>query len=590
MKKLITILFLLGLSFNFQHSVAEAKSVKKSKSSQKKMSLAYEKVWFANLSSKKQALYLKTMEKLTLKLTRSGVASLESSYLKFFIDQAEAANRINNGFIFDGANDAADYDAFLESLNLGVVDPGCTPPEQACAPYTGMICGGGQAKLACSNDSTPTCVSRGSRDCLQGTLAGCASSSTEYCTTLNRVMRRGTQGVNAYCTAGSRVGLNFCKQALAALNNGDVPLPPNADNPPTGADCEEMTRRLAEAKDNNRSAELGAEETGASNNNFWRNMTGFAQQACGHQTVTSTTNIVGICNVQNMAPDGNLTSSSVQTFTKDSDADGFQSCLDAKISAASSRTVRANIRNVYSRSGAECTMTVTAPITDSSGNSVNQELELSELMSLAGKIRTGTRLGETDENKFRAATGMTSVQFQRTFCNSGNHENFKRNLRQTTIVPTNIIGEGSIANLFRGQAAVARAKVARCLSNLKSQEDTGCRIYTINDSNMLRCASSSQPILAYNKQSRKCSLVVGFDRRTTGNVNGSPTRATTLTIRTPNSEQEQNIRSESFFARDHELKTYRCDGDRAENRSCYMVPPADDPAQAGEAEAREVEL
>ena len=156
----------LGISLN----QGEAKP-----SSSKYNKLVYEGVWFSQLSPKHQRLYLKTVAGLVMKLSSSKVAQLDASFMGYLIPSLEAAGRINNGFIFDGSNDRLDFKRFLDSVNLpgSPLDPGCTPPNQMCAPYLGMSCLDGTARLVCSPNSTPTCAARGSLECLRTTLAGC---------------------------------------------------------------------------------------------------------------------------------------------------------------------------------------------------------------------------------------------------------------------------------------------------------------------------------------------------------------------------------------------------------------------------------
>ena len=263
--------------------------------------LVYEGVWFSQLSQKHQRLYLKTVAGLVMKLSSSKVAQLDASFMGYLIPSLEAAGRINNGFIFDGSNDRLDFMRFLDSVNLpgSPLDPGCTPPNQMCAPYLGMSCLDGTARLVCSPNSTPTCAARGSLECLRTTLAGCGLDergrpqggglrASPFCQKLDEIMKRGTQGVRAHCSQGVRASAAYCRQAVARLDG--VEAPPREVQKPTGADCEQMIRELAQSRDQ----APGYRKRGTKNNDFWRNMTGFAQQVCGN-SYTRTSKMMGTC-------------------------------------------------------------------------------------------------------------------------------------------------------------------------------------------------------------------------------------------------------------------------------------------------------
>lgn len=641
MKKLllsiIVCVFSLGL-FSPQVS-AKSNGYKKNKYS----NLVYEGVWFSQLTENQQMVYLKTIERLTMQLTRTGVANLDSSFLQYFLPYANAAKRINNGFIFDGANDGIDYDSFLNGLNVlgSPIDPGCSGRDQVCAPYLGMVCSGGTAKLACSPDSTPTCASRGSLDCLRTALSNCGMnekgqaksgqslSSTEYCKTLDRVMRRGTENVEAHCSSGSRSAASYCRQAVARLQGKEIPDSPKKAKPPTGADCEKMIRTLGNTRDSGSGRHKG--DTGAKNNSFWRNMTGFAQQACG-KTVSSTMNVVGICDVGNMqAPGGGLERPKVNSYLKSKDAKGFQSCVDEKERrilqqrddrlaelglkvtsrmSADKRNRYHSVKNLFqkeidsmkrsSAASGSCSISEKVAITDDKGQKVVSELELKSVMPLAAKIRNNDDLSTEETNRFIAATGMSPNGFRTAFCQPTDFSSFKKALQRGLSANAKVSGEGSIANLFQGQARVAHYKMSRCLGSLKSnsgKDGAGCRLHVVEDFNTLRCASDNFPILAVNRKSKRCVLVTGLNRRVTSrNEKGRATaQEVRLNIRTPSGTSEMKVQSEGSFAKENQLQEYRCDGDRSLTRTgdssrCWMKPSTQDPSRAGESQAQDIEL
>lgn len=661
MKKLLMCLFISVVGL---HSTSVlAKSKKRVRHKVNYNYLSYEGVWFSQLSENQQMRYLKTIKKLVIEINRKSVSGLDDSFLKMFIEKANAANRINNGWIFDGSNDASDFDSFLGSLNVlgGPLDPGCRAPEQVSAPYLGMNCSGGQGKLVCSNDSTPTAAQRGSLDCLRSTLAGCGLSynneavsgvaTTAYCRDLDRLMKRGIDGVRAHCTAGNRSSFNYCRQAVARLEGSEVPQAPVEKPDPTGADCEQMIREMASTRDQ-RSAGKNV------NNKFWRNITGFAQQACG-STVSGAMNVYGTCDISNSAMmGGGLNRSVVKTRVRPSKGDSnyeskqaaFDQCVQAKIKDVDaaqaerlqefasqlakrdlSREERQALKKkqkdaiaVFKRrrqavkasaqASGECTRSEKESLTDGQGNAVSKELELSTLMSLAGKIRSNTDLTAAEENQMMAGTGMSSAQFRTAFCQSTTHTAFKKQLNFSLRQSPRVNGVDSVANLHLGQARVAHQKMRRCFGSLKpvsGDDGSGCRLYEVKDFNSLRCASKSRPMIAVNRSNKSCMLVTGFNRKTTSReevrtFGGTETRQTanqaTLNIRTAGSgnvvakDSTMPIRSESFFTKEYQLQEYRCDGDRDISQSqpgrtrCWMKPSSEDPSRAGEAEAREIEL
>lgn len=653
MKKLLLSLIVVFVSMAFNTHEVQAKSKRKISKSQKAKfnKIAYESVWFSNLTHKQQMKYLKTVANLVMKLNRRGF-SMEDSFINYLVPYADAAERINNGFIFDGANDDADFDTFLGSLNIlgGPLDPGCDAPEQLCAPYLGMVCTGGTGKLACSNDSTPTCAARGSLECLRNTLQECGMNargqtmagrtvSGDFCEALDSTMRRGMERVRTHCTTGGRADTNYCSQAVARLDG--VEEPPSQAETPTGADCEQMVRELAQTRDNRTD---GDDSTANRNNDFWRNMTGFAQQACGHRSVTSAMNIFGTCSRSDMGgADGNVTRSAVNTYQRSSESAAFTRCIstlqsrvrerrDARIEELrSDESIPPpnlegrvnNVNRIFQRqidaiatsrnATGECSIREENQVTDGAGNAVNNELSLRNLMGLAEKIRNRQDLTPAEQNLFRAGTGLTLQQFRNAFCAAENHDAFKDQLRRSLFGNVRVNESEPYASAALGQARVARTKMGLCLASLNTvggEDGSGCRLYEVSGPNMLRCASNSHPILAVNKSTRRCMLVTGYNRRVTGttdvaNIDGTTGSRNsswqmTLNVRTPSGTSElTNYRSESFFTRDYQLQEYRCDGDRrygaanpsdADSRMCWMRPRSEDPAHTGEAEAREIEL
>ncbi len=644
-KLVMSILVLFVMGWNSPDAMARSK--RKTTSNKVKYSrIKYEAVWFSQLNQKQQLLYLKTIERLTMQMARRGVVQNDNPFLQFLIPYVDAANRINNGFVFDGANDDADYDAFLEELNvLGTpIDPSCSGNNQVCSPTMGMVCeGSNPGVLACSPDSTPTCTSRGNIDCLHRSLTSCGldaqgrgtARSTDYCEALDRVYRRGTENVAELCESGSfSTACNAANERLAAAGITDSP---EESSEPTGADCEQMVRELEESRDTNRPG-----EEGTANNSFWRNMRGFAQQACGHSSLNSVSQFMGTCSERNMtAPGGGLPRAVTNSYNRDEDSAGFNQCLanriqqieerrDARLAevreelgdAAGESIGQARlrrVRDVFTRdianarrgmtSRGTCTIQETAPVTDARGNTVAGEYDIRDLMSLASKFRSNENLSESEENRFRAGTGLTSREFRNVFCESDDHNEFKTNLRNALVGDIRVNGVDDVANLLLGQARAAEYKMGRCLAAVRpvdGEEGTGCRLYAVNDSNSLRCATPEHPVLAVNRSSNRCMLVTGFTRDATAtedvrNVNGEDsTRRSgfnvTLNIRTPGRNSTMDIRSESFFNRDYQVQEYRCDGDRSITNSsgpgrCWMNPEVNrrtHPYLGGEEEAVEL--
>ncbi len=590
---IVLVAVLLPVQFTFAQQVSKKNQTQVSNQS-KKIHLAYEKIWFAGLNKKQQQIYLQTMEKLAYKLSTNSTAGVDALLLqKLFMNPAEARTTISNGFIYEGS-----LANFYSSLNLGSLRQDCPSGQLPCAPYTGLVRVGGEYKVPCSPNVTATCVQLGNRDLLQGALVGCAASTSAFCVELSTAMRTSTQGVENWCNQNDRGSKNYCRSAMAALTNSDVPLPPTATGIPSGSDCEELSRKMAEAKDKNRDAS----ESGASNNSFWRGMTGFAQQACGRPSVTSTMNIVGLCDLNNMeAPEGGLRQpGKTVIYTRQArpagtvrgsavvNAEKYDECVAGKLAELPADDTEARQKRrsyYYSEPTRTCVAQTTEQIKGPNGNPVRQELELSEIMSLAPRFRAGAKLSQDEENKFIAATGMRSGQFRQAFCNSTSQNQFVARMKQFGGVPVDLAGQGSIVDLLKGQSAAARYKMARCVSNLKSVKNTGCRYYDVTDFNVLRAASPNNPVLARNKKDNSCSLVVGLSRsqagfNTASNGTKVPIIKTSVRIQNPGQEKMMDIKSESHFAKDNEIKVYRCDGDQVPGVK-YQSPDSQ-----GESEAR----
>ena len=436
-------------------------------------------------------------------------------------------------------------------------------------------------------------------------------------------MKRGTRGVRAHCSRGIRAAASYCRQAVARLEG--VEDPPREAKKPTGADCEQMIRELAQARD--RASDQPKE--GTKNNNFWRNMTGFAQQACGN-SYTRTSKLMGTCALGDSS--GPIQIQKVNAYRRPTEGSPnyqeklaqFKQCVQKKIQKLRNEKAKRlkelkglegyRIAKVFeeqergiqdsARASGECSVSESQDIRDGRGQAVSSELELRSLMGLAGKLRNRKSLTDMEKNQFRAGTGMTVNQFTRSFCNSGNHASFKAALKDQLAYDIRVSGTDSMANLFLGQARVARAKMSRCLANLKSidgPKGSGCQLYAVSDFNTLRCASPSQPLLAVNRKSRRCVLVTKMERKVTGRRDQPSFRGQTsmpsswkmnLETRTPRGTLTiDTYPSESFFSKDYQLQEYRCNGDRSMSQGrgatsrCWMKPSREDPIYQGESEA-----
>ena len=255
------------------------------------------------------------------------------------------------------------------------------------------------------------------------------------------------------------------------------------------------------------------------------------------------------------------------------------------------------------RASGECSISEAQSIKDGRGQAVSSELELRSLMGLAEKLRVRKSLTDMEKNRFRAGTGMTVNQFTRSFCTSGDHGSFKAALKSQLAYDIQVLGTDSVANLFLGQARVARVKMGRCLDKLRSIDGdggSGCQLYMVSDSKALKCASKSQPLLAVNRQSRRCVLVTKMERRVTGRTDQHSFSGQTsvpsswkmsLETRTPTGTLTiDTYPSESSFSRDYQLQEYRCNGDRSISQGkggasrCWMKPKRKRPSHRRESE------
>ena len=613
MKKLIISVFII-FAFGLISTTAMAKS--KRRSTQKRpnySALHFDSIWFSRMSHKQQKAYLTTMERLVRKMLRGGVAHLDDPFVQMFLPFADAAPRINNGFSFEGNNDDSDFDTFLASINvLGTpIDPGCSGSNQVCSPLMGMACSGSNpGQLACSPDSTTTCASRGSIECLHSSLRGCgldhqgrgSALGTPYCQALHRVYRRGAEGVATTCATGSfasACGAALRQLAAAGVDTGEAPAPATGPEP-TGGDCEAMIAELEAARDNR----VGAPEDPAGetrNNDFWRNMRGFAQQACG-TTVTAADNMMGLCTVGDMAgADGELSDYSPRTYNPGDDEhtscvqariEGFRTEHDQAVAAVNadnelSRTGKRNRvtelvaaldRRIREARASECHTSADGQITDARGNVVDQPYNIRNLMSsIAPKIRSNTALSNMEENQLRAATGLTSAQFRSTFCSNREHDDFMTNLRGNLaggLDAFEVLGTSAESNLYLGHGRAARVMMNRCATRgrpMQTSDYEGCRRTMIHDAQTIRCATTEHPILAVNRSTNRCMLIRGSETRTTATAEEERidgTTATTiaerqlvLSVRTPGRNSTLPIDSEDAFLNQYQLQQYRCDGE-----------------------------
>ncbi len=662
MKKLLSILilFVMVLGLNAHEASARSNSrankrtlktqtvrkVKSVKKSNPYSALRYESVWYSRLSKKQKMTYLKTMETLILKISRSGVAGVESGFLNLFFPRLEADPRINNGFIFDGKNDDEDYDAFLETLEIlgSPLDPRCSNDDQLCAPYMGMVCGGNpRGKLACSPDSTPTCAVRGNLECLYSSLESCGinkqgnsmsggkKTGDPYCVKLDEMFRRGSEGVVTHCSTRGRASKDYCKDALASLQGEEVPASPELAEEPVNKACADLQNKIAQKVERG-NKRWDEDKQKSDNNDFWRNLITFASQACGISSYNDALDRYGMC------PEGTIGQPRVdalkrkagrKTFRRDDP--GYSSCyvqksraLDKAYEDGVTRVVQQFANNETRRNqeirklgdeksrkrselinATECHMDNFEDVSADPGRpNIRTEFPISGIESLAAKIRGKYDLSREEENKFKAATGMSRDTFEKAFCNNRNYDSFAKVIKGAWRTHNrNIEGDPSINPAYdqdrltrEAQLTVAAHKLDSCVGRLKPNSGThgsNCRMYTKNNhsalqyGHMLRCASSENPVVSFNKKTGECMAIYSASKEAgaVDNKTGQKSYRYTVKMETEaTTDPEYPIPNFAKFVQEHDLRVYRCDGDREPSTDCYLDPGA---GHEGEEAARE---
>ncbi len=600
---------------NNTSSVRQQKILKEAKLSSKKFSLVYEKTWFLSLNKKQQDVYLKTVNDLVLKMSRQKRYSSNdkiNDWLNLFLTPVYAeGEKINNGFIYTG-----NWESFISGVNLGALTPTCPAGQSACAPYTGLVKdAAGSVRLGCSANSTPSCVSNGDKALLRDTLNSCRTGISDICNSLNHLMTESTKGVREYCQ--SRSSAPWCTAATTAMNDAGIPLPPGEADAPTGANCDKAANDLVRRKEASRAP--AGDSPQYSNNVFWRDMTAFAKNACARPSLTSMTEIVGVCDVSDMSgPAGNMNVTQVTAIPRlIKDARGnevanpdFKTCQDQRVAKYreehSTRLSTLNARktqlstqlsSVTGVGGAEATLkeelrlvgvqiaeaeatfnrglpliqrsnecvnmgvaSIAAPAHDFSIHSLGDDI--------MNKFKNGTQLSELEENKFKAATGLSARQFKESFCGSATHAAFKKSLTSAVNFPQPVRGDMRVGSIqgYADQAKAALFRMNKCLSSVKTAKETGCAFYDVDDFNVIRTATNDAPILAKNRSTGECLLVTAHefadvgDRFDSSTGNRLPERVSRITL--DNLETGKTVtETPNSFARGHFLKVYRCKND-----------------------------
>ncbi len=453
-------------------------------------------------------------------------------------------------------------------------DSGCPGDRRPCAPYLGLVpppASSGREEnkkpvLACSMDSTPDCRERGNMDLLKRTLNECNSErpKSSYCTRLSSEMEKSTAGVQAWCN--SRSSTKYCRAALEALcktskKGCSAASAPTAAKIPKTGNCEKLKKEMINLRDKARermATGSRSRPSGAYNNKFWRDMGKLTKRVCPDKTNAGNPKVMGVCNVS----PGNdfLQRSEVKKYTKRSNNTKFGECMgkkrkeiskfDDKIknleneieamnkvdpSIGGDQTLDQNKKRAeinlkeqkdkrlpsIGEDVQECSEQIKANYHSiGEGRSIDDP----EFQSVLGKLPSGS-LSTDDEDLFKSVTGLSSGVFKKAFCRSSSMETFKRNLRHSIysgsgkIKTPKIKGEdngtthGDRQAKRRKQAINAQLRMAKCLQNLKTVEETGCSVKDVTmgfPGHYLRKASLSNPILVKKKNNpNKCLLVLG---------------------------------------------------------------------------------
>jgi hypothetical protein len=371
--------------------------------------------------------------------------------------------------------------------------------------------------------------------------------------------------------------------------------------------------QLAEIRDT-----VGRSESdeGTDDNPFWRNIRRFAAQACQNRTNTAQLNVMGVCTVRSFADEsGNYSRNVEQTIQQGQP--GYRACVrarraeiiarrDARIAEVTAddfeqprpgrpitargvrRAFQTQIDAVEATSRIHgCRQPGSETIRDAARNPVRGTLEIDSVIGIADKMRQGQTLSPDEENRIRAAFGVSSGHFSNIFCRSNDHERFRENLNfhLSNAQAPGISGSGSVADLYKGQATLARNRLQQCYSNLRNntgEDGANCRLVDTTPE-ALECVNERFPLLVVDRSSGRCQGVNQYS-----DVNG---RVTLGTFGAGGAEGSLNFGSARTFGSNYVVQEYRCAGDRPlSNRGggrCWWTPSANDPARAGEAEALE---
>ncbi len=311
-------LMIVFLSFMLVTSVSEARSKrhkqrmtkkyngKRNKKPGKNYSFTYDKIWFAHLTPRQQSIYLKTILKLAVQISKSkGKYSFNHPIMSSLLPSAFADEYFENNVISNGymRPRKTSFEEFFEDMkdNFGeLAPPSCPEGQYPCAPYLGLVPGpnGGLPVLACSKDNTASCARKGDIGLLKSTLDGCESNkpSANYCGKLNAEMGRVTnsvqKNVEKWCAYNS--GKPWCKAADKAfrdLEKDDV-IPPKHEEALSRGNCAKLAAKVAAAKEKKRPED--AERV--YNNKFWKDMAKLSRnrKVCSNGVRTD----MGVCNVK----------------------------------------------------------------------------------------------------------------------------------------------------------------------------------------------------------------------------------------------------------------------------------------------------
>ena len=544
-----------------KYGTSSKKSLKK-----QSYSLTYDKIWFASLNRKQQIIYLKTMRKLALQITKDRKYSSNHPIINSLLSPAFARQQrvISNGYMRN-----VDFNSFFKDKNFGKLAPTCPAKQQPCAPYLGLKKNpsGGLPLLNCSKDNTADC--RGDMDLLRQQINKCKTTSNDYCNTLNRELRESTKGVNDWCQ--SFKSISYCQAALKALcetkemgveNAGSSLCPPQEINDLNGRSCQRFKSEMIEQKEKQRTDK---EKSVAHNNDFWRDMGNLAKKICNGNV--GDPEIIGICDVK--FDNNKYTKKSVYREYNRNEK-GYSQCIENKKKEKREEKTRAitnltdklnkqkaakaalqqeidkhksdtefvaEINNKINKlekqtSSLEKNIQQTAEQYDKNirklGNHYYETCDQSEdvehiigdtkpLKELSEKILRKLKEGKTletgEENLFKAVTGIAPPRFKKAFC-SKNSQIFNSNnwsLDHEHPVEVKHSGDTETEKL-KEQAHAAFLKMRQCKQNLKSAKETGCSFKETDDHFIIRAATPETPVMIQDKKTSRCFLIIDWEQ------------------------------------------------------------------------------